>query len=280
MAFAAFTIQRRRSAHAAATCVLSPAQTAGPFYFNPHLLRRDITEGRPGTPLRLALQVVDAGSCAPIRDAVVDVWHTDAAGLYSGYANQGENRVDTRGQTFLRGLQVTDADGRVELLSLYPGWYPGRVPHIHFKVHVDDRTYVTSQLYFPEDITQAVYETPPYATRGQSPVSLATDGVLQDGQLARLLMTVQPAENGYVARHTLGIHLPPPPTTTPTPPSCTGDCSEDGEVTIDEVVQGVNIALENAPLEECPVFDLDRDQKVTVAELVAAVNNLLRSCTA
>lgn len=284
-----------RRAEAAPACTLTPAQTEGPFYFNPDLLRRDITEGRPGTPVRLQLQVVDAGTCAPIRDALVDVWHTDAAGLYSGFPNQGEQRVDTRGLTFLRGMQVTGADGVAELETIYPGWYPGRVAHIHFKVHVDDRTYVTSQLYFHDAVSRAVYDTEPYAMRGQSPITNATDPVLRPGQLETLLADVVPDGAGYQMAYTIGIDLPRPtatalPSATPTSDdpvrpatpgrtaACLGDCSGDGIVTVDELVIGVNQALGHAPAEGCSAFHRDADYRVTVSELVTAVNNLLSGC--
>ena len=112
-------------------CVLTPEQTAGPFYFDVEQVREDITEGKKGTPLELLITVVDSSDCRPIKDAIVDVWQADAGGVYSGYINQG---VDTTGQTYLRGIQVTDTNGRAKFRTIYPGIYPGRVPHIHFKV--------------------------------------------------------------------------------------------------------------------------------------------------
>ncbi|MGH7785586.1 MAG: intradiol ring-cleavage dioxygenase [Candidatus Binatia bacterium] len=278
-----------RTARAAPACVLTPQQTAGPFYFDPALLRRDITEARPGAALTLRLQVVDAGSCAPIANAVVDVWHTDAGGLYSGYANQGENRVDTRGQTFMRGLQVTDGDGVAEFATVYPGWYAGRTTHIHFKVHVDDQTYVTSQLYFPESVTAEVYATGVYAARGQNPTSNAGDGVLQDGQLEQLALDVGAEGDGYLGVLALGIDLPqaatptgaaPTETTTPTatavPEVCDGDCSGDGRVTVAELIEGVNQALGSGGT--CTAFDRDGNQNVSIGELIAAVTRALSGC--
>ena len=93
----------------------------------------------------------DAESCEALRNAVVEIWHADAGGVYSGFdAGAGED--------FLRGAQVTDADGIVEFTTVYPGWYVGRTPHIHAKVHVDNATALTTQLYFDDAISTAVYE--------------------------------------------------------------------------------------------------------------------------
>jgi protocatechuate 3,4-dioxygenase beta subunit len=105
---------------------------------------------------------VSASTCRPIPNALAEIWHADAAGVYSGYSEQG-----TAGQTFLRGLQTSDADGIVEFQTIYPGWYRGRTTHIHFKVHFGNQTLVTAQLYFPESLSSTIYTTiSPYSTRG------------------------------------------------------------------------------------------------------------------
>ncbi|MBI1927218.1 intradiol ring-cleavage dioxygenase [Candidatus Poribacteria bacterium] len=185
-------------------CVLSPQQTEGPFYFDIEKVRRDITEGKPGISLTIALTVVSAETCLPVADALVDIWHADAEGVYSAFAHQLGN-VDTRGQTFLRGIQVTDINGKVAFTTIYPGWYPGRTTHVHFKVHLDNQTVVTSQLYFPDEPTFEVYAQPPYAARGQRDTNNENDGVLRPGQLESLLMTVVKDGVGYRASHTIGI---------------------------------------------------------------------------
>jgi protocatechuate 3,4-dioxygenase beta subunit len=148
----------------AKVCILTPEATEGPFYFDPKLVRSDITEGKQGALLVLALQIVEAKDCAPLRNARVDVWHADGRGLYSGYAHQETG--STKGETFLRGTQFTRADGEVRFATIYPGWYPGRTPHIHIKEFIDDRNVITGQLYFPDPITEHVYATtPPYRER-------------------------------------------------------------------------------------------------------------------
>jgi protocatechuate 3,4-dioxygenase beta subunit len=189
-----------------ASCTLYPRQTEGPFFLDSDLLRRDITEGRPGTPLALELRVLRADTCAPLEGAVVDVWHCDASGVYSGYAGQ-LGRQDTRGETFLRGSQVSDADGRVSFQTIYPGWYPGRTTHVHFKVRIAGAREATSQLYFPEDVTAAAYRAAPYAARGQKDTSNAADGVVRFEGMPPLA-TVEPRGSGYVASLTVAIGGP------------------------------------------------------------------------
>jgi len=61
--------------------------------------------------------------------------------------------------------------------------------------------------------------------------------------------------------------------------TCVGDCSQDGTVTVDELVRGVNIALGKAELSQCPQFDANSDGEVAVNELVTAVNNALNWCS-
>ena len=146
-------------------CLLTPESTEGPYYLDPELVRADITEGLPGAPLALVLQVVDT-DCRPIEGARVDVWHCDAAGNYSGYARQGSDRTrDTRGETFMRGTQFADARGVATFRTVWPGWYRGRTPHVHYKVFLDEATLLTSQLFFPDGASEAVFRGTPYRGR-------------------------------------------------------------------------------------------------------------------
>ena len=146
-------------------CVLTPQATEGPFYFDANRTRQNIVEDRVGATLRIAVRVMRVGDvCAPSKDALVDVWHVDASGAYSGYPGQPGGQ-DTSGLTFLRGVQVTDADSVAPFDTIYPGWYPGRTVHIHFKVHYRNNTYATSQFYFPDEFTDKVYSRTPYNDR-------------------------------------------------------------------------------------------------------------------
>lgn len=188
-------------------CILTPQQTAGPFYFDPRLMRRDITEGRPGIPLRLHLSVVDADRCEPIEDAVVDVWHADAAGLYSGFGEAALDPVTGARPDFMRGVQRTDPDGKVEFLTTWPGWYPNRTVHVHFTVQLASGPAATSQLYFPEEFNDQVLAQAPYSDRGVRNRRNDNDLVLRSRDLDALQMTVIPTATGYRAWHTIGIRL-------------------------------------------------------------------------
>jgi protocatechuate 3,4-dioxygenase beta subunit len=143
------------------SCVLTPEAGEGPFYLDPKLLRSDITSGQAGAPLGLSLQVVRAGDCATLSGARVDVWHADALGLYSGYAKQsGVGGISTEpavGKQYLRGTQLTDAKGHVQFRTIFPSWYGGRTPHVHFKVFLMNKEVVASQIFFPDDINKEVF---------------------------------------------------------------------------------------------------------------------------
>jgi protocatechuate 3,4-dioxygenase beta subunit len=154
---------------AANVCFMTPQAVEGPFYFDPKLERPDITEGLPGVPLGLLLQVVEASDCSALSATRVDIWQANALGHYSGYQGQGDERsISTEGKTFLRGTQFTDAGGEAAFATIYPGWYAGRTPHIHFKVFLEDKNAVTGQIYFPDALSEFIYANiPPYNERGR-----------------------------------------------------------------------------------------------------------------
>ena len=152
-------------------CTLTPEQTEGPYYVPDAMVRRDITDGRPGAPLRLDLTVQRAGACEPIADATVELWHCDAEGTYSGV--QGDSG------TFCRGAQRTNAAGVAVFKTIYPGWYQGRAVHIHVKVHTGGSEVHTGQLYFDDAISSRVYASEPY--RGDPDTTNASDGIYSQG---------------------------------------------------------------------------------------------------
>ena len=165
-------------------CRLFPQAVEGPFYLDPKLVRSDIADGRAGVPLRLELRIIESGTCAPIPNARVDVWHADADGIYSGYAGQGAGRsVSTKGDSFLRGTQTTDADGYVRFQSIYPGWYPGRTPHIHVKLFIGEKRVATAQVYFPDEFSARIYATyAPYKSRSIADTTNDQDGIFRSGE--------------------------------------------------------------------------------------------------
>ncbi len=193
------------------SCVLIPSETQGPYPLlsalgNEVLYRRDITEGRPGLPLsyRFKLVNVNAG-CAPIPDAAVYVWQCDRDGVYSGYSQPGANTV---GQTFCRGIQFTDCNGKVKFDAMFPGWYAGRITHLHFQIYlsITGMATRTSQMAFPQAVTQAIYATALYP-RGQntSVTSFAQDNVFSDGVEYQMATMTGDTSNGYIAYLTIGI---------------------------------------------------------------------------
>lgn len=166
-------------------CVLIPSETAGPFPLdltaNTFYFRQDVREGRPGAPLRQRLRIIGVQNCAPMENVRVNIWHCDADGVYSGYPNQNGG-LNTTGQTFLRGYQITDANGEVEFLSIFPGWYPGRVCHIHFQVYVNSNYSAISQLTYPIPEKQDVYTAnAALYPAGTDPLTPLQDGIFSDG---------------------------------------------------------------------------------------------------
>ena len=146
----------------AARCVLTEDAGEGPFYFDPALVRSDIRDGLPGAPLEVAIQVTRASDCATLAGARVDLWQANAVGLYSGYEDQpgvGDISTDSAiDQSWLRGTQLTDGDGWVRFSTIYPSWYGGRTPHLHFKVWLGPDEIVASQVFFPDETTAQVFE--------------------------------------------------------------------------------------------------------------------------
>ncbi len=183
---------------AAEVCRATPELTEGPFYLDPRLDRADVTEGMPGLPVELALQVVDA-DCAPIPGARVEIWQCDALGAYSGVGQRP-------GTTFLRGAQPAGADGVARFRTLYPGWYPGRAPHIHFKARLDGGRVLTSQLFFPDALSRRVYaEVAPYDGRGGRPTTFnANDRIAAAGGSATLA-DVEMRRDGIAAALVVGV---------------------------------------------------------------------------
>ncbi|PPK67470.1 intradiol ring-cleavage dioxygenase [Actinokineospora auranticolor] len=217
----------------AGTCGLSPTTTQGPYYFDPDKLRGDVREDRPGTRLDLALKVVDSESCGPLKDLVVEIWHCDAKGRYSGaeklsasgFGSMGGSmpsgmpmptgmmmpgssgdmadltpQDDTR---YLRGAQVSDAQGVVRFTTVWPGWYTGRTVHIHVMVHVNNTKALVTQLMFDEKLNNKVFAVAPYASHLGRDTTNAKDTIFKND----MLMGVKAAGTGYIAAKTLGVDV-------------------------------------------------------------------------
>jgi protocatechuate 3,4-dioxygenase beta subunit len=200
------------TAETASTCLVRPEQTEGPYFVDEMLNRSDIREDREGVPLDLTFNVsrVDEGdvsACGPLAGAVVDIWHCDAAGQYSDVQDNAEG-FDTRGETYLRGYQVTDENGTARFTTIYPGWYQGRAVHIHFKVRdspESEQGYeFTSQLYFDDALTDEVQSQGPYAQKGQRDLRNGEDGIFRGGG-DELLLDLRENGQGYAATFDIAL---------------------------------------------------------------------------
>jgi protocatechuate 3,4-dioxygenase beta subunit len=195
------------------SCVVRPEQTEGPFFVDTQLNRSDIrpdpSDGsvKQGAPLQLVLRVsrIASSGCSPLAGAMVDIWHCDALGAYSDFSFEG-----TEGKKFLRGYQLTGANGSVRFTTIYPGWYPGRTVHIHFKVRTGSalgESYdFTSQLYFDDSVTDEVHTKEPYASRGQRTLRNAQDGIFRGGG-NQLILLLKKAGQGYEATFDIGLQI-------------------------------------------------------------------------
>jgi len=236
-----------------ATCPLILEQEVGPFYIAKELLRSNITEDKIGVPLSLRITILDAKTCAPLPKAAIDVWHCDASGLYSGFTKTslgGPGGPEGSGGpgrpigplpggphghppamkpsdklTFLRGIQFTGADGVAAFQTIFPGFYQGRVNHIHFKVrvggHAQGKTYDgghtshVGQVFFPEDIAVKLMTLEPYASHHIHRTTAAEDGIFQQqhgNTSVACLQELQPTTS-YHADITISVD----PNATPAP---------------------------------------------------------------
>jgi protocatechuate 3,4-dioxygenase beta subunit len=194
-------------------CVVRPEQMEGPYFVDGMLDRSDIRadpdtgEVKPGTPLLLTLSVatLHGSACAPLAGAHVDLWHCDALGVYSGVKDPS---FDTTGHHYFRGWQRTDGKGEARFRTIYPGWYPGRAVHIHFKVRTDptaNRGQVfTSQLYFDDALTTRVHQGLPYSSKDGRRTMNADDEIFADGG-AQLMLAPERSGNGWAARFDMAL---------------------------------------------------------------------------
>ena len=196
------------------TCVLTASLTEGPFFVDEKLNRSDIRTDpvsgavSAGIPLALTFNVSRVGNsaCTPLTGAYLDVWHCDAAGVYSD--------VSGSSRKFLRGYQITDGNGVAAFTTIYPGWYSGRAVHIHFKLRLyagSSKTYeFTSQFFFDDSLTDSVYTRTPYSSRGSRDVRNASDGIynsLSSTEKAGLTLQTSKTSDGYAGIINLGVSV-------------------------------------------------------------------------
>jgi len=240
-------LRRSAVAATASACVLTPEQEEGPFYIPGEHVRSAIAEGHAGIPLTLRIVAVDR-ACTPIAGATVDIWQCDAMGVYSGYAANpggpppggpprgapppGEGPLGegppggappgggpppdggrmkprpTNDKTFLRGIQTTDAAGLVAFSTIFPGFYEGRVNHVHLKVRHSGKLH-TGQIFFPEPLARALSEREPYAQHHIERTTLERDHVYvgQSGSsaMSRVRRDDESSAEAYVAEITVTV---------------------------------------------------------------------------
>ena len=204
------------SSSTALDCVVRPELTIGPYFVDDQLNRSDIRSEpsdnsvKEGVPLTLNISVASVGdsSCTPIEGAQVDIWHCDANGQYSGVSAQGS---DTTGQKFLRGYQLTDANGAVQFQTIYPGWYSGRAVHIHFTIRTkganSEDYQFTSQFFFDDTLTDQVHSLEPYASKGQRDTRNSNDNIYNGGGDQLLLNLDGDTTNGFTTSFNVGLDL-------------------------------------------------------------------------
>lgn len=200
-------------------CIETATEVEGPYPYpggeitNP-LQRTDITEGQTGVPLLLTFKIVNANNnCTVVENARVDIWYCNKDGYYSGYGKQTGGTLGTQnyvGQTWLRGYQMTDADGQVQFSGIYPGWYMGRATHIHFEVFVNGVLKKTGQIAFNESVSDIVHVSALYAAHGINTMRNSSDGIFNNSSTDLANETVTPTgdvASGYTATYTVGIPL-------------------------------------------------------------------------
>jgi protocatechuate 3,4-dioxygenase beta subunit len=191
---------------ASQSCQVTAELTEGPYYIDVDKIRSDIREDREGTRLRLAFRVRDAQSCEPLDNAVVEVWHCDGLGIYSGFESASEGGPGggsgpTDEKTYLRGAQVTNADGIVEFTTIYPGWYRGRTVHFHVKIAPSGSSVVTTQVFTTKEFDEQVYASAPYDQDTGRDTFNESDGIFQD----ELVLTLRKESGGVLGFTTFDV---------------------------------------------------------------------------
>lgn len=181
-------------------CTLSPAETEGPYPIKTpaQLVRENIISDRTGIALLINITVQNLNAnCEPLSGVLVDIWHCDSDGNYSEYGNFTSAH-------FLRGRQTTNEEGKVSFISIYPGWYPGRAPHIHVEVlSSSGSSLLVTQIAFPEDVSEMVYATSGY--NGSADTSNTRDGIFSDSLDGNMGTITGNTTDGYTLSHTITV---------------------------------------------------------------------------
>lgn len=191
------------------SCTIAPTETKGPFPIKTpsELINSNIVSDRTGIALLVKIKIQDTkNGCKPIEGALVDIWHCDKDGYYSEYGATQMQQVDYTNVHFLRGRQTTDKNGEVQFISIYPGWYRGRAPHIHVEVLSNSgSSLVITQIAFPEDVSSIVYSSPLYSSHGQADTKNNSDNVFSDSLTLNMGSITGNVNDGFVLTKSINI---------------------------------------------------------------------------
>ncbi|QNF32111.1 intradiol ring-cleavage dioxygenase [Adhaeribacter swui] len=176
------------------SCTVAPSETEGPFPTKSpaSYVRSDITDGRTGYKLTAKITIGNVNNgCAGLANAIVDIWHCDAEGNYSEYGGTGMQSTNLQSVHFLRGRQVTDANGLVTFTTIFPGWYNGRATHIHVHIYNASGTSLkVTQIAFPEGSNSALVAVNGYKKGLSGYTYNAKDNVFSDDTAGVEIATV------------------------------------------------------------------------------------------
>jgi protocatechuate 3,4-dioxygenase beta subunit len=204
-----------------ATTALTPETLIGPYFVTGEVIRRNLTENQVGVPIHLDIQFIDMNTCEPVPSMLVDIWHCNATGAYSGVAAAGEGGLNS---TFLRGVQTTDKDGVIQIDSIFPGHYDGRANHVHVLSRrggtiLPNNTYVggtvnhVGQLYFDKDLVSEIESFYPYNTNKILRTTNEVDSFVPDEStaytdpLVDYIKLSSDANDGLLMWMTIGINM-------------------------------------------------------------------------
>ncbi len=188
-----------------AACAESAEETAGPFPIKTpaDYVRENIIGDRTGIPLMITFNIQNTNdNCNPLEGALVDIWHCDAQGNYSQYDGQLDGNFTS--ENFLRGRQTSDSNGNASFISIFPGWYPGRTPHIHVEIKSSTgSSLLITQVSWSEDISNTVYAETGY--NGNADTNNSNDGIVSNANLADTL--TGNTSDGYALVKTIKVSL-------------------------------------------------------------------------
>lgn len=184
------------------TCTVTNSETKGPFpnKASASYTIKDITGDRKGTTAQIKIYVRNVNNdCAIIKDAIVDIWHCDSVGNYSEYGTE-------TAKNYLRGRQSTDSNGMAGFLTIFPGWYSGRAPHIHVEVlNASAKSLLVTQIAFPKETCDIVYSQGEYKSKGLQDTINARDNVFSDGVTTEMPTITGDTTKGFEIVHTIFV---------------------------------------------------------------------------